>query len=147
MQRIDQPAVSPRPTVMVVVAALHLRIALRQCLAAVAPVCECLEAGSGEEALGIAEAQPADLVLMDLHLPGLPALDATRRIKQLSPGSQVVLLAEPYETACLQFDPLAGPSASICKDFLYEELDLLLPLLLARYRAAAHAAPHIAPTR
>lgn len=135
-----EPPSPYRPCVMLVVGSLHLRVALRQCLAAMAPGCDCLEAASGEEALGVAEARAADLVLLDLHLAGLPALEAARRIKALSPATQVVLLAEPYEAACLQFDPLAGASASLCKDHLYEELDLLLPLVLARYRGRGPAA-------
>lgn len=134
---MPEPALPYRPSVMLVVGSLHLRVALRQCLAAVAPACDCIEAASGEEALGIAEARAADLVLVDLKLAGLNAFETTRRIKTLSPATQVVLLAEPYETVCLQFDPAAGASASLCTDHLYEELDLLLPLLLARQASVA----------
>jgi DNA-binding NarL/FixJ family response regulator len=129
-----------RPSVMLVVGSLYLRVALRQCLTAVAPACDCLEAASGEEALGIAQAQAPELALVDLHLAGLSAFELTRRLKAQSPATQVVLLAEPYETACLRFDPRAGASASLCKDHLYEELDLLLPLLLARHRVDHRAA-------
>lgn len=121
---------SSRPVVLIVVASLQLRSAIRQCLQSVQPDCQYLEAASGEEALGILEAHPADLMLLDLRLPGMRAQETTRQAKLVAPHCQVVLLAEPYEAAWLSFDPQHGASGSICKDFLYEELDLLVPMYL-----------------
>ena len=40
-----------------------------------------VEAVSGEQALSLAEADPPDLILMDLDLAGLSGLDVTRRLK------------------------------------------------------------------
>ena len=121
-----------RPVVLLVVASLQLRSAIRQCLLAVRPDCVYLEAASGEEAIGICQAQAAELVLLDMRLPGINAQDTTRRIKTMTPAAQIVLLAEPYEVAWLRFDPEHGASGSICKDFLYEELDLMVPMYLGR---------------
>lgn len=115
------------PALLIVVASLQLRSAIRQCLQSIRPDCRYLEAASGEEALGISQVQPADLVLLDLHLPGISAIETIRRLKQTLAATQVVLLAEPYEVAWLTFDPVNGASGSICKDSLYEELDRLVP--------------------
>lgn len=50
------------------------------------------EAGDGEEALTqIAEAVP-DVVLMDLVLPGIDGIEATRRARELSPTTKVIVL-------------------------------------------------------
>ena len=50
------------------------------------------EAGSGEEALRLcAEIQP-DVVLMDLKMPGLGGIAATRAIRERHPQVQVVAL-------------------------------------------------------
>lgn len=50
------------------------------------------EAGDGEEALTqIAESVP-DVVLMDLVLPGIDGIEATRRARELSPNSKVIVL-------------------------------------------------------
>jgi two-component system, NarL family, invasion response regulator UvrY len=51
------------------------------------------EAGSGEEAVTqVAELAP-ELVLMDIHLPGISGIEATRRICAARPGTVVLLLS------------------------------------------------------
>lgn len=50
------------------------------------------EASDGEEALTqIGESVP-DVVLMDLVLPGIDGIEATRRVRELSPNTKVIVL-------------------------------------------------------
>lgn len=56
------------------------------------PEIEIAEAGDGEEALRKLETMNAELIFMDLRLPGMSGLEATRRIKQANPGRKVVIL-------------------------------------------------------
>jgi DNA-binding NarL/FixJ family response regulator len=51
------------------------------------------EAESGEEAVDAAERLHPDLVLMDINLPGINGIEATRRIVAALPGTIVVLLS------------------------------------------------------
>ena len=65
-------------------------------------------AASGEEALALAAALRPDLVLMDVHLPGIDGIEATRRLSG-SPGGPVVVLLSTYDQD--EFD-LAGCGAA-----------------------------------
>lgn len=63
------------------------------------------EAGTGEEALAMLNRTQPDVVLMDLSLPGMSGLEATRRIKARPGAPKVVIVTlhdEPeYRAAAL----------------------------------------------
>jgi DNA-binding NarL/FixJ family response regulator len=63
---------------------------------------------SGEESLVAAAELGPDLVLMDVHLPGMSGIEASRRLTSGAPAPVVVLLSTYDED---QFD-LAGSGAS-----------------------------------
>lgn len=56
------------------------------------------EAESGEEAVTVADQLKPDLVLMDVRLPGIDGIEATRRIVERGPYVSVVLLSTYDET-------------------------------------------------
>jgi DNA-binding NarL/FixJ family response regulator len=55
------------------------------------------EAETGEDSVTLARALKPDLVLMDVNLPGINGLDATRQILDGQSGPVVVLLLSTYE--------------------------------------------------
>jgi len=94
------------------------------------PGIDCLEAPNGEEAVELAAAHRPDLVLMDLELPGINGIEATRRVKTASPASRVVIVSI-YDTAFHRADALAaGASAYISKSNLSFDLPPVLERLI-----------------
>lgn len=80
------------------------------------------EAGSGEEALELAEATNPRLILMDINLPGISGIEATRRILERKPATIVVLLST-YAHGDLPQDALScGAAGYIRKDDLTPRL-------------------------
>ena len=50
------------------------------------------EAASGEDAIKLVSEHIPDIVLLDLIMPGMDGVETTRRIKHISPRTQVVVL-------------------------------------------------------
>jgi two-component system, NarL family, invasion response regulator UvrY len=61
------------------------------------------EAGTGEDAVDQAAAAAPDVVLMDMNLPGISGIEATRRIMAARPQTRV-LLVSTYAEADLPAD-------------------------------------------
>lgn len=55
------------------------------------------EAASGEEAIRQVQEHIPDVVLMDLVMPGMNGVEATRQVKRVSPRTQVVVLTSYHE--------------------------------------------------
>jgi len=80
------------------------------------------EAGSGEEAVAAVDRWHPDLVLMDVHLPGISGIEATRRVLASSGSTRVVLLST-YPEADLPADArTCGAHAYLHKGDLTAEL-------------------------
>jgi NarL family two-component system response regulator LiaR len=80
------------------------------------------EAGSGEEAVKMAAQFVPDVILMDLIMPNMDGVEATRRVKQVSPRSQVVVLTSYHEDENIFPALKAGALSYILKDLSADEL-------------------------
>jgi DNA-binding NarL/FixJ family response regulator len=80
------------------------------------------EAGNGEEAIAVAlETQP-DVVLMDLRMPVLDGVAATRRLRELLPATRVIVLTT-FDDDEHVFDGLrAGAAGYLLKDVSSQRL-------------------------
>ncbi|MBE3558312.1 MAG: response regulator transcription factor [Ktedonobacteraceae bacterium] len=80
------------------------------------------EAGSGEAAVQMAAEQVPDVVLMDLVMPGMDGVEAIRRVKQVSPHSQVIALTSFHDDVHIFPALRAGALSYILKDIPPVEL-------------------------
>ncbi|HEV7902569.1 MAG TPA: response regulator [Pyrinomonadaceae bacterium] len=93
-----------------------------------------VEAVDGKEAVEVAESVRPDLILMDLSLPRLDGLDATRRIRELEGLRLVPIVAvSAHDTNDFHADALAaGCNEYVTKPIDFDELDALVKKLLAK---------------
>jgi two-component system response regulator AtoC len=86
---------------------------------------EILECTGGSGALAIYRAQRPDLVLMDIEMPDLDGIQATKLICSEDPGARVVMLTA-YDDGHLRQSALkAGAFAYLTKDNLANLIGLL----------------------
>jgi DNA-binding NarL/FixJ family response regulator len=75
-------------------------------------------AGDGAEAVTLAEELVPDLVLMDIAMPGLDGVSATREIRERSPGTRVVMLTASQGRSDEEVSGEAGAIGYLRKDAL-----------------------------
>jgi NarL family two-component system response regulator LiaR len=80
------------------------------------------EAGSGEAAIQLAAQLVPDVILMDLIMPGMDGVETTRRLKQVSPRSQIIVLTSYHEDEHIFPALKAGALSYLLKDVSAEEL-------------------------
>ena len=93
-----------------------------------------VEAINGEEAVKLAFDEKPRIILMDLSLPLIDGLTATRRIRSLPGLSRVPIVAvSAHDTADFHSDALAaGCNAYVTKPIDYPELEEVVNRLLER---------------
>ena len=93
-----------------------------------------IEAVNGEEAVKLASEELPRIILMDLSLPLIDGLTATRRIRRLPGLSKVPIVAvSAHDTADFHSDALAaGCNAYITKPIDYPELEEIVNRLVSR---------------
>jgi DNA-binding NarL/FixJ family response regulator len=98
------------------------RSGLRTMLAEFDEVTVVGEAENGDAALALIERRQPDVVIMDLHMPGMSGAEATRRVRESAPRTAVVVLtvsaAEDDVIDALE----AGAAGYLLKDAQAEEI-------------------------
>lgn len=80
------------------------------------------EAGSGEEAVHLVAGLLPDVVLMDLIMPGMDGVEATRQVKKASPATQVIVLTSYHEDEHIFPAIRAGALSYVLKDIDPDDL-------------------------
>ncbi len=84
------------------------------------------EAEDGRSAVQLAAKLSPDIIVMDISMPGLNGIDATRRITAESPGIKVIALSMHAERDFVVEMFKAGAAGYLLKDCAFEELILAI---------------------
>ena len=80
------------------------------------------EVPNGETALSVVEELAPDVVVMDLNMPGMSGLEATRRLVAQSPATRVLVVSVSAQEADVTDAILAGASGYVLKEAPVEEV-------------------------
>ena len=80
------------------------------------------EAADGEEAVAKAHELLPDVVLMDVRMPGLSGIDATRQIRNALPGTEVLMLTVSDDEEDLYESVKAGANGYLLKEVAIDEI-------------------------
>lgn len=96
------------------------------------------EAGTGDEAVRLAASLQPDVVLMDLLMPGMDGIEATRRVRALPAPPAVLILTTFGDDARVREAIQAGALGYLLKDLLQADL-------VRAVHAAARGTPTLDP--
>lgn len=96
------------------------------------------QAGNGREAVQLAARLAPHVVVMDVSMPGLNGIDATRQILTATPGTRVIALSMHSDRQFVAEMFRAGASGYLLKDSAFEELSSAI-------RAVASNQTYLAP--
>jgi DNA-binding NarL/FixJ family response regulator len=99
-----------------------VREGLRQFVEAVPGVDRVVTAASGEEALARYVTEQPDLVLMDVQMPGVGGLEATRQLVRDYPGARIIMLTAQDDRDNVATAVANGARGYLLKDVSHEEL-------------------------
>jgi DNA-binding NarL/FixJ family response regulator len=101
------------------------------------------EASNGEAAISAVGETAPDVVVMDLNMPGLSGLEATRRLAEEAPSTRVLVLSVSAQADDVSRVIEAGAGGYVLKDGPFDEV-----VVAIRAVAAGHAviSPRVLPS-
>ena len=116
-----------------------VRNGLRALLASVTDMAVVGEASNGEEAITLAAELQPDIILMDLHMPGLNGIEATRRIVHAHPHIGILVLTMLEDDASVFAAMRAGARGYLLKGA--DQADVLRAIGVAAHGEAIFSPP------
>lgn len=117
-----KPVSPPAMRVLVVDDHPITRDGLRSAIGSSSEITVVGEASSGEEAVEAVRRHRPDVVFMDVRMPGIGGLEATRRIREASPDTKVILFTIEESRDAIGDAIRAGISGYLLKDVSANEL-------------------------
>ncbi len=108
-----------------------LRSGLHQAIAQHPSLMVVGEASSGMAALQLARELAPDLILMDIHLPDMSGIEATRQILGALPATKILILSSDVSRALVDEALQAGACGYICKRGSMDEVAHAIEMVMA----------------
>ena len=81
------------------------------------------EASNGHEVLKLMKTEPADIILMDINMPGMNGIEATKKVLDKYPETEVIALTMHEEIGYFNEMIKAGAKGFLLKKTTKEELE------------------------
>jgi DNA-binding NarL/FixJ family response regulator len=91
----------------------------------------CGEADNGKDAIRLADELKPEVIIMDVSMPGLNGIEATRAIRKTHPGAKIVLLTLHESAELLRSGFRAGARGYLLKTDAEQELVKALTAVIA----------------
>lgn len=89
------------------------------------------QAADGLEAVALCKQHHPDVIIMDLGMPQLNGIDATRQVREMCDGTKVLALSMHSEQRYVADALQAGVAGYVLKDAAFEELERALDTVLS----------------
>ena len=84
------------------------------------------QAGNGEQAIEMAKEHRPDIILMDINMPGVDGISASKAISQAVPSAQTIIMSVQSESDYIRKAMLAGARDFLMKPFSGDEISVAI---------------------
>ncbi len=120
------------PTLIIIDDHKIIRDALRALMGQFADLQVIGESADGRNGVDLVLAQKPDVVLMDMGLPGLNGMEATRQLRERGYGGGIVMISMHTERHLVQGTRDAGADAYVLKEHAFDQLETAIHAALRR---------------